>query len=65
MALLFSGAEPFVQFWVVALCERIPSNYFEFGPVVQVEIWSSGGLLFSGAEPFVQYLKKVSRGTIP
>ena len=37
-ALLFSGLEPFVQFWKTASCGTILRNYFEFGPMVQEEM---------------------------
>ena len=38
MALLFSGVELFVQFWLRALLDTILCNYFEFGPVVQEKL---------------------------
>ena len=35
---MFSGAEPFVQFWKRALWGACTRNYFEYGSVAQEEI---------------------------
>ena len=37
-ALLFSGAEPLMQFWKRASWGAFVLSYFKFGPVVQEEI---------------------------
>ena len=67
-ALLFSGAELFMQILYRLLWGTILWNYFEFGPMVQVSrLFSSrapAAPLFSGAEPFVQFWWKTSQGTI-
>ena len=71
-ALLFCGAELFMQILYRALWGTIPWYYFEFGPVIQEEMWfqdlfssrAPASPLFSGAEPFVQFWQKTLQGTI-
>ena len=48
---LFSGLEPFVQFWKVASILR---NYFEFGPMVQMEMLFKGISYLELWQAFVQ-----------
>ena len=68
-ALLFSGVEPFVQFWKRASWGTFMWSYIKFGPVVQEMsfkrflIWSSGGPPVQWSRAIMQFWKRASWGT--
>ena len=55
MALLFSGAEPFVQFWCRVSRATILWNYYKFEPVVEEMSFKSFFLIWSSGSPPVQW----------